>query len=319
MKLAPAVRGRLTLVAEGRHLGFPTVSDDGSTVGFSRTEGRDKGVYLDRDGDQVKISDTPSYRVGLSADGSVAGFMAPDPSSPAFKQVMRWRQGQSECVSRDRAFRRPVQVSDDGETLVWQDFLNDSSGRRIQVKRWNDGLTTAFEGGYEPRLCGESGEIYFSGFNDHRLWKATKDGSVQPIPAPAGDLSDLAVDDQGRHGLLTVDSERGDLDLLIHDFDRNESRILSGEKWLDDYQPCISGDGSTVAFALRKGDYQHQTAVNIYREKDGELHPVTAGEASQNGENYGPQLSEDGSVLVWRWTNNSQDRIYKLEFSTGSD
>lgn len=313
MRIAPHIKGKLTQLVRDRGLYGPSLSDDGSTIAYSRPEGLDElecGIFLDRDGHRTRISGAAAEQVALSEDGLTAAFM--EHREGGYKAITRWESGKSQVLDVTRGFERPVELSDDGELVLWEDYVHDEHDFRSQVKCWSRGQMKIYPGSQTPLLATGSKEFWMEDLQTGAWTHVGKDYTPEPAHLPQGLYGHRALDDGGQHMLYLEHRPNETTDLKLFDLAAGDSKTISDRRYHYELQPTISGDGKTMAFVMRKGEYNDVLESHIYLRREGRTYQVTQGDA-YDGENLRPQLSEDGSVLAWRNSDRGLDKIYRLD------
>jgi Tol biopolymer transport system component len=235
----------------------PAWSPDGRWIAFSRTTGRDSGIYVLRaDG-----SDERRLTVALPLDLDTSPSWSPDSSTIAFASPhVSVPASEIELVGVDGGGRRVLPGSDLGTNPAWS-----PDGRAIAFVRVSGELATLPAGGGSARVLNREAvplsrpvwsrdgrEILFASaitFGRFRLHPLGSTGArLTPLPGLAGN-SFLAWPDWSPDGgrIAYVDDYR----LVVANADGRGRRVLTSGAAVQD--PAWSPDGSWIAIR-RAGD-----------------------------------------------------------------
>lgn len=321
--LHPQIRGRLSVVAEGK-VGSPDLSGDGRSVVFNEYVNGNEDVRLSRDGQVSELSSDPRAEIhpAVSRDGSTVvwnRFSSTDFTDPdASWDVVGLRDGQPIVVSERNSNEMSPDLSADGRLAVWDENIGGGRYDR-NIQRWNGtGCSPITEGegtNMYPKLSPDGSRVVWRRFEDGKasLWLQDQAGVVKPFLENEHGLFGVALDEHGQNVALCAGGE-DDKDLFLYHEPSGTMTLVAGERGVDEEAPALSGDAQTLAF--EHWDWRGGTParVNIYlKQGEGEPKQVTL---ADEGLNMGPVLSADGKTLVWTWV-DAKDvdhrKILKLE------
>ncbi|MEM6688880.1 MAG: SdrD B-like domain-containing protein, partial [Planctomycetota bacterium] len=295
---------RPALSATGRYVAFSSLASN--LVPNDTNSQRDIFVKDTVTGDveRVSISVTgeqangPSYSPAISADGNVIAFR-----SLADNLVQDDRNVASDIFVHDRrtGVTRRVSVNLD---------LDEGNENSFAPSISNDGRFIAYESTASNLVPGDTNRVadifvadLFTGLTERVSIASggTQSDRASYQPSISGD---------GQYVVFTSASQSFDdrdreIDLDVYAFDRSRdeltlvSKNVSGEAGNgDSYDPSISADGSTIAFAssannLFPGDSESETDIFVFDNKQGRLQQITYGNASS----VSPSLNEDGTLV----------------------
>lgn len=298
------IRGPAKLVASSleSNLMWPNISGDGKTVVYAQ-DGSEQGLYKYSQGETVQLSADEISRADVSYDGHVVTAMKQKGSFE--KEIHRWTgDNKSECLQGNRGFVRPTDVSDDGQTVVWEDFQNDDFGRHSEVRMWSDGGVQRPTGGdkvSEPKISGDGKTLFWarSGteYGSKQILKTKLGETTQVLDLHSYDVDNFAVDDKGQNIVFTERYAEGGpfhWDIYLHDSETGKTKDIADDPYLDELHPSISGDGSTIAYTARPES--GPSTIRLYRA--GKTYEL---ETPDRGYNLAPKLSDDGNTIAWTY------------------
>lgn len=313
--LHPSVKGKLTLLAEGR-VGPPVVSGDGTTVVWD--------AVVDGNGEIFRWRDGKTERLTHNALGDAKPVVSDDGDTVAWTRrnadgnydVVASIKGEEKVVSAGPGNEYSVAISGDGRTIVWDDD-HDGSWSRWDIRMGRDGRVqpvTELPGNQEfPQVNDDGSRIFWrddTGNGGSDIWMRDAAGTIKPVVTADSYQGPYAVTDDGKKIFFT-DIGKDEEGLYLQDGTR--VRPVADLAQVSETQPAASADGTVVAwtsFDFRKGT-PADTQIFL---KDGDRSiQVTT---SRDGLNAEPSLSDDGRVLTWFWidANDTQHcRIYRLD------
>lgn len=320
----PAVRGRLTLLAEGE-VGSPALSGDGDTVVWNEmVDGQlDIMRYRDDTGqtDNLTHDRHPDMHADVNQDGSVIVWTRLSTESSrdpdASWDVYQWRDGQVSAVVEERAHEMDPSVSGDGNTIAYNND-GESGHRSWNVHRWHQGEDQALTSGRGwnawPVVSDDGERVIWRqlrrGGSD--VWLRDQQGTVKPavIGDPTTIQPTLSGDGNRIFWTSSKDKER---DLHMLDLGSGEHRVVAGVAQVNEADADVSADGNAQVWTnydFRKG---RPADTQVYLQRDGEVTRLTS---DGKGMSYAPKVSDDGRVVVWTWHSHEDirdRRIYRFE------
>lgn len=323
LKINPALRGKVTTVAEGR-VGRPDLSGDGRTVVYQDMVQDTAEIMRWRDGQSEQLTHDrfPDAWAKTNRDGSTVVWCRFSAESPADENgqwdVVRWQDGQAEFVANGPGNEMSAQVSADGGVVVWDDD-GDGTFSQWNIGRWQDGKGETVTSGpglkQFPVLSGDGQRLVFRRENEGKsnYWLRDEAGVVKPFLV--GDFSGASLNYDGSLMAYT-DHSKADEDLFVLSERDMSKRLVAGEREVDETWASLSGDGQTVAwtnFDRRKGN---PADTNIVVRRGDQQVQVTY---DDGGLNAMPKLSEDGNTLLWYWVDkddSNRRKILKADLSS---
>lgn len=311
ISMNPALRGRLTLVAQGE-VGSPRVSGDGSTVVWNEFRDGDLEVMRARDGkvEALTDNDVPDMFPEVNRDGSVVAWTRE--STRNNWDIIQFRDGQESVVADGPGNEMYHAVSDDGRTIVFDDDVNGKWGP-WRIRQWRDGeLGTVAEGkgSHEfPQVSGDGSRVVWRRFGARGsdLWMRDGAGTVKPIVAEKGDEIAPALSPDGQWIAYSLEE-----DLYLWNMQGGSPQVVAGHPEVEELWPDVSAGGRTVVWSgidRRPG----QEGMQIWlRDADA---PVALTKDFE-GLNSAPQISDDGKTIVWMWQDaedTANRRIYRFD------
>lgn len=302
----------ITRLAHGI-VGSPRISGDGSTVVWNQVVGDNLEIMRyrvppggGREGqvDQLTRNPRADMRASLSHDGSVIAWTRFSSADPSDKQghwdLVVHQDGKETVVGGTRANEMDAAVSRDGSTVAWSsDIDGTASAWKVVVRK--DGKNSDVTGGEGnnafPVLSGDGSRIFWRNFSDSGsdLWMRDQDGTCKQLTDDPEAEVKPAVTPDGK----TVVYSKND-DLFRFDLERSSTTVIADDPQMDEIWPAVSDDGKTIVwtnFDRRKEEVDTQ----IWQHQDGQNEYLT----SLRGLNGFPQLSGDGSKVVWMWVDKN--------------
>lgn len=303
--------GKLTRIATG-NLGRPRLSADGSTVVYTRWNGKDWDIERHRNGEMEAVSKHPGQDTApyVSDDGEVVVWSRMDPESGNW-DVMRWQDRQETAVANSPANEMEPHISGDGQTVVYTyDDPDKTTGFDIHICDSN-GCRELTSGGPVDReaLVADNGKrVIFRRkvrFDGGDLWIHDENGTVKPFTHDGLSEQRTAISGDAKRVAWSKSLDGENEDIYLRDLATGEEHLI-GLPDFNERDPILSSDGSLLAFS-RSG----RGESNIILWQDGRETAVTDG-----GHNSWPDISDDGSVVTWAAVDpedSSQRVVFKLE------
>ena len=156
------------------------------------------------------------------------------------------------------------QVAIDGDTVLWTESRPSEGGRYVVVRMTPDGHVTEvnpppfnvrtrvheYGGG---AWCSRGGTLWFSNFDDQRIYRAQPGGAPEPITPDAPLRYADAALDSNRNRLICVREDHTDPDNIINAIaavpaDGNGEQTVLASGWDFVASPRLSPDGDTLAW-----------------------------------------------------------------------
>ena len=212
--------------------------------------------------------------------------------------------------------RRIIEAVADGEDIYWIEMRPTENGRYVIVRRTPDGQTTdvtpppfnartrVHEYGGAALVVNE-GVVYFSNFEDQRLYRQTVESEPQPITSEAALRYADGVIDSKRNRLICVredhtDTEREAVNALVGiglDGTGNEQILVSGNDFYA--APRLSPDGSRLAWMTWNHPNMPWDGAELWVGEinaDGSLSHTECVAGSVDESIFQPEWSPDGTL-----------------------
>ena len=273
----------------------------------------------------MKINPELKGKLTRLAEGNVGGArVSGDGSTVVWDQwfgsdweVMRHKDGQTQRLSENPAQDTEVDLSHDGETIVWSrtvgedpfdpDFHND-------VVLWRNGQESVIAGTsadeFEPRVSGDGHTVVYvrddtyggTGSFDLYAWK---EGAREVVTSGEGLDRRPQVDEFGvRVYFNRLSGGKSDLWL------RDEAGVVKRLTWHEgpEHDPAISADGKVAAWSQQDNERDH--ALYVYNTVGGNPEALY----SKPGEHaMEPALSGDGSTVAFTRRGQGETQVILAE------
>lgn len=322
IKTIPISRAKTLITIANASSYDASMSGDGSTVVFPGPRNK-QGLY------RLKIDKPAVEQIGtgiccwsdVSDDGDTVVFSQYGEKDDS---IHRWTPEGTELVDKGPGISHPLDVSDDGKTVVWEDF---KTGAEYENAYWSD--TYLQKTGEAPvklpgkaksaqaKISGDGQRVFWldipGGGKEPEVWLDGSSAPPKPLDFSAYSVSQFEVDDSGKTIAFAgkdADSSTFKNDLYLHSLSDGKTTEVSADPHIDEGDPFISGDGSTLAYTATYG--AGDVRVRVFR--DGQNYEI---DAPARGYHKRPRLSDDGNTMIWThkaW-GSDEGTIYKLDLT----
>ena len=324
MKINPALRGSLTLVARG-HVSDPDVSGDGEVVVYSDFVDGSTGIFRNQDGESVRLSPAGHSCTDpdVNHDGTAvvfSRFSTPNPDLTGDWDIALWEQGEGppSIIAAGSSNQSSPSISDDGRVIAWDDDQNGELGHNSIFKMVEGEIQEVTSGtsfDMFPVLSGDGERLIWRRFEAGKseIWLQDQNDVVKPFLSSEGALIRPSISNDGKT-LVFADKVGRDENLVHHDESTGSQRMVADESGVRETWAHLSGDGQTIAWTGIDSRGEGPAETNIFIERDGVTHQVTT---SDGGVHVNPKLSDDGKTLVWTWIDRKDignRAVYRFDF-----
>lgn len=293
------------VIAQGQ-VGRPRVSADGRVVIWNQKIEDKWELMRHQDGETVNLSQsgtTHDLDGDLNHDGSVVAWRRTYQDGT---EIIMNRNGREELVDGFDAKVSRVSVSDDGETVVYDE--NTLGQMSWNIRRYRNGeieqVTSNKKFDAFPFVSADGNRIVYTRY-DRKNQLMLKDGDAEPKEIAQRESSavqpELSADGET---LLWTESKSKEWGLVSRDLVSGQYQRLVDVPGVAEKQPQLASETGEVLYTghdFRKG---RPAETNIYLSSNGEIQQLSE---SRGGSNTFPDFSENGETAVWVWTNR-EDR-----------
>ena len=222
------------------------------------------------------------------------------------------------------------QVAIDGDSILWTEGRPSEGGRNVIVRAVGNGRpadenpapynarTRVHEYGGGAWIA-DAGVVWFSNFDDQRIYRVEIDGEVRPItPAAPLRYADATLDRE-RNRLICVREDHTDPDNIINSIaavpdDSDGDQTVLAEGWDFVSSPRLSPDGSTLAWLSWDHPNMPWDGTHLWTAPaldDGTLGEATLVAGGAHVSVYQPEWSPDG-VLHYVSDESGWWNLYRL-------
>ena len=222
------------------------------------------------------------------------------------------------------------QVAIDGDAILWTEGRPSEGGRNVIVRMTPDGAvsdvnpppfnarTRVHEYGGGAWLA-DAGTVWFSNFDDQRIYRQDGDGEPQPITPDAPLRYADATLDQARNRLICVREDHTDPENIINSIAAvpadgvGEQQVLA-EGWDFVASPRLSPDGNSLAWLSWNHPNMPWDGTHLWTapvQDDGALGEATLVAGGERVSVYQPEWSPDG-ILHYVSEESGWWNLYRL-------